>query len=844
MYGSAEEMHAVPVQLDAHGGHRLPDGTVSYVHSAGFQQQPSAAAYQGQQGSYPPPQNYNYEPHGPPGAPNGPSHEEKEKTTEEEGQAAGKEANLPPPEVARMIPCRFFPNCRYGEKCIFAHPVAVPVGNGPEGATSPQPSNVAAGDSTSPVANNNVAAAPVFYQPPPGYGYGQAPPYGPPQHFYLGPPMPIQYSHAGVPLPLHFPPPPHSHGHPDAGPNESFSPQAQFATSPPSHHFQPHPPQHVMHPQQFFPQSQQQVAAVGPNGEIADQNQNQSRQEKSGEAGKEDGGEGNDGNQKNENSTTTTTSSSTNGRSSHRRQSFNSFLHHHAIPFQPTSNLGLGSITGNPIEGGRTSTGYRGKRGRGGNNGFNGNYNGRPYRSSSERPPCTFFLKGGCNYGEECAFPHYLADGTDARTPAAIAGETAPHKKNPFYANGNGATNGHSNGINGSSSRGTRGGRGRGSSHNHTGSLTHPLPSGPAASNLPTSNAFPNASATPVVPQEKKEDNSSSTAAEPSSNLPVVETSSSSNQTVTETEAPKQQVNEKVGSTTMTATTTKSTIPTPQQAASIPPKPVEALNSLKENQEKKENKENSTPATTGSNSKQSNNSNSTGSEKKANNNSNNKSTSSSAATSGVPAKPRANGSGRSNHNNNNNHNSSNQNSTARKVAAPSQRVPNGDDFPALGGVGKDHSTSNGVSNSSSSTSNSSDSTAVNPTPQPPKINFSAVLSAPAPVKEVAPTTTNNEEKNVQVEKEKKEKKEKKQVNGHHAQHHHVNATSPPPPPPSAPKKFAPQVDEDGFSIVGAKHGSKHNNNNSSATAANQDQNQNQNGGASFAGVAPSNTVAA
>ena len=30
--------------------------------------------------------------------------------------------NLPPPEVARMIPCRYYPACRYGSSCMFAHP--------------------------------------------------------------------------------------------------------------------------------------------------------------------------------------------------------------------------------------------------------------------------------------------------------------------------------------------------------------------------------------------------------------------------------------------------------------------------------------------------------------------------------------------------------------------------------------------------------------------------------------------------------------------------------------------------------------------------------------------------
>lgn len=30
--------------------------------------------------------------------------------------------HLPPPEIARMIPCRYFPACRYGSQCIFLHP--------------------------------------------------------------------------------------------------------------------------------------------------------------------------------------------------------------------------------------------------------------------------------------------------------------------------------------------------------------------------------------------------------------------------------------------------------------------------------------------------------------------------------------------------------------------------------------------------------------------------------------------------------------------------------------------------------------------------------------------------
>ena len=36
--------------------------------------------------------------------------------------AGSNASNLPPPEIARLIPCRYFPACRYGTSCIFAHP--------------------------------------------------------------------------------------------------------------------------------------------------------------------------------------------------------------------------------------------------------------------------------------------------------------------------------------------------------------------------------------------------------------------------------------------------------------------------------------------------------------------------------------------------------------------------------------------------------------------------------------------------------------------------------------------------------------------------------------------------
>ena len=39
-----------------------------------------------------------------------------------DGVSANGMGNLPPPDVARLIPCRYFPACRYGAQCMFAHP--------------------------------------------------------------------------------------------------------------------------------------------------------------------------------------------------------------------------------------------------------------------------------------------------------------------------------------------------------------------------------------------------------------------------------------------------------------------------------------------------------------------------------------------------------------------------------------------------------------------------------------------------------------------------------------------------------------------------------------------------
>ncbi|KAF8338063.1 uncharacterized protein EI90DRAFT_3013387 [Cantharellus anzutake] len=111
--------------------------------------------------------------------------------------------NMPPPEVTKNIPCRYFPACRYGASCAFAHPQPTPYFPGMPAPQYP------AYDSK----------APVPYPPP----------------FYPTP---------------NYPPPPHVQQQPthsqDASPPPSTSPQqdGQFtAPPPPGPYMLPPPPQ-------------------------------------------------------------------------------------------------------------------------------------------------------------------------------------------------------------------------------------------------------------------------------------------------------------------------------------------------------------------------------------------------------------------------------------------------------------------------------------------------------------------------------------------------------------------------------------------------------------------------
>lgn len=98
----------------------------------------------------------------------------------------GAYGNLPPPEIARFIPCRYYPACRYGSSCLFAHPQG-PYYPGPPPAPTQFPTPY---DPMTP-----QQYTPSYYPPPPFHPPAPVPPHmnpvsPPPQPSVHTPPHP------------------------------------------------------------------------------------------------------------------------------------------------------------------------------------------------------------------------------------------------------------------------------------------------------------------------------------------------------------------------------------------------------------------------------------------------------------------------------------------------------------------------------------------------------------------------------------------------------------------------------------------------------------------------------
>lgn len=278
--------------------------------------------------------------------------------------------NLPPPEVARFIPCRYFPACRYGSSCLFAHPQAGPYYSAPPPppAQYPAPYDPM---TQQPYAPNYYAVPPPAYHPPssvPPHINPASPTAGP---VHASPHPPIVHTRSGSeaisPVQVPF--------SPSAGP----APVPYGAVSPVSPSYPP--PSHVPLPLSIpsLPPPHQPPSAPGPqspqtvypNGPISAPPF----------AVRQD-------------------PASYQSHGPHHQ-------HHHGFneanggPKPPPHNEGFGH---GPV--------FR--------QGVNHNRRGSMRRGSfggSRKPACLFYPAGRCRNGDDCRFPHVLPDVTNTQAP-------------------------------------------------------------------------------------------------------------------------------------------------------------------------------------------------------------------------------------------------------------------------------------------------------------------------------------------------------------------------------------------------------------------------------------------
>lgn len=356
--------------------------------------------------------------------------------------------NLPPPDVARNIPCRFFPlgTCKYGEQCIFSHGIPGVAGSpGVPASPSVQPQvapsqgqNQNQGQSSpaselqQPAQNGRNAQPPMqgmpmyypeqaymqgmpMYYPEQALQYGFQPPFSPEQGYYHFAPPPFQA------YPQHY---------------QQFAPHAYYAPPPP-----PPPPAAVVpaplavsiHPSLpsstvDTPITPSPVPSPSPSGvEAAPSTSPAPGQQLSSSS---------------ETPESTGTPQSVVGSDgtpiSRAPASLHTFFQT-AASMPPSAAPSVPVSTTSPIAGPSNSlppvaaspngfvkplpgrlAGPRRSIGGMSQNGFVQGANvaggGKPRRSfGGSRPPCSFFEANRCKNGDECSFVHLLPDGGDAR---------------------------------------------------------------------------------------------------------------------------------------------------------------------------------------------------------------------------------------------------------------------------------------------------------------------------------------------------------------------------------------------------------------------------------------------
>ncbi|KAI1789760.1 hypothetical protein LXA43DRAFT_892167 [Ganoderma leucocontextum] len=352
-----------------------PDGAYSQ------EQQPDASNVDpASAGFYPPPGAYYYPPMPapPPMMPDGSVPYYVPPPPMPTGHNPNGMGNLPPPDVARMIPCRYYPACRYGSSCMFAHPQ----GSYIQGPIPPPAQYSAPYDPMNP----GPYPPPTYYPIPPS-PYG-ASPNGAPNH--MSPP-PITHTGSGSdamsPVQGPFSPssgqPPVPYGmvspvsptylHPAPVPIPGpVPPLSPLQTSPTA--AQP-PPQPAMYP------------PMSPNG--------------------------------------------------HRVAP-----PYAIPPQYATQSISNGDATAvispkSPVHGHPPADGYA----PGPINRDMGHHRrGGPRRPSfggrGGKPPCLFFPSGRCRNGDDCRFPHVLPDGPGNHYPSHFSARGGHRPRPPFHANG------------------------------------------------------------------------------------------------------------------------------------------------------------------------------------------------------------------------------------------------------------------------------------------------------------------------------------------------------------------------------------------------------------------------
>ncbi|WVQ83001.1 hypothetical protein IAT38_005139 [Cryptococcus sp. DSM 104549] len=305
----------------------------------------------------------------------GPFPPRKESVSAPNGNGAAANSNLPPAEVSKTIPCRNFPNCKYGASCVFFHPRQMgfyspgPQAGGflpPQGyeGVYPPPYPPIPGPYVVPGANGFQSFAPADGQQP----ASEIPDQTTTQHDNTphpngSAPIPPHVPSAVAPVfvpgfqpgdMMHSPPPPSHFGLSPLSPS-------MLGTSLPSI-----PPAEV-----FFATSPTNGFAIPPP---------------------------------------------MNGAPHARRQSFGQGAQFGVGPQQGGKPYGAHGKKpsfsgGKPWVGGRQSMGGAAKLGAW--------KDGNP-------PPCAFFSQGNCRNGEYCKFPHLDAEGNDCRHPDVVRGVIAP----------------------------------------------------------------------------------------------------------------------------------------------------------------------------------------------------------------------------------------------------------------------------------------------------------------------------------------------------------------------------------------------------------------------------------